>query len=148
MGWEDKVDRYGKQIAATVSVYDGSTLISTFKQEETDDNVNSIISVNPHYDGALYSSVMREMDIELEGKHSFKGMSVQVSIGVKIPNGTYYDYINYGTYYVKESEYDVATDITKLECYDRMLQAMIPYDITVTYPITVINYLTQKFLAR
>lgn len=141
MGWEDKVDRYGKQIAATVSVYDGSTLISTFKQEETDDNVNSIISVNPHYDGALYSSVMREMDIELEGKHSFKGMSVQVSIGVKIPNGTYYDYINYGTYYVKESEYDVATDITKLECYDRMLQAMIPYDITVTYPITVINYL-------
>lgn len=142
MGWEDKVDRYGKQVASTVTVYDESNVkIATFKQEETAENQYSVISVNPHYDGALYASLMREMDIELEGKHSYKGMSVSVLIGVKSPVGTSYDYANYGTYFVKESEYDVATDTTKLECYDRMLQAMIPYDLTATYPLTVSNYL-------
>ena len=129
MSWKDSVTAYGKELDAEL-VIDGTT----FKAKD-------VVTVNPHYNGALYTSVMKELDLELMGEHSVKGQMVSgLKIGAKVGEGKY-DYLNFGTYFVKESEYDVASKSTKCECYDKMLQAMIPYDITFEYPITVGAYL-------
>ena len=129
MSWKDSINAYGKELE-TELIIDGTT----FKAKD-------VVSVNPHYSGALYSSVMKELDLEVLGEHNLKGQTItSTKLGARFGEGDY-DYISLGTYYIKECEYDVASKTTKCECYDRMLQAMIPYDITFEYPITVGAYL-------
>lgn len=119
------VNSYGKELETQI-VIDGTT----YKAAD-------VVSVNPHYNGKLYSSVMKELDLELMGEHSLKGKTIS-SLKIGVRTGTLaYQYQSFGSYIVKECEYDVATKSTKCECYDKMLEAMIPYDTTFEYPITV-----------
>ena len=125
MSWKDSIIAYGKELETTVTING-----TTFTAED-------VVSVNPHYNGALYSSVMKELDIELMGEHSLKGQTItSLKIGVRAGESAY-DYIELGSYIVKETEFDVATKSTKCECYDKMLEAMTPYVTTVEYPTTV-----------
>lgn len=129
MSWKDSITAYGKELEAEV-IINGTTYTA-----------EDVVSVNPHYNGSLYSSVMKELDLEMMGKHSLKGQTISsLRIGARAGSGAY-DYIGFGSYIVKEAEYDVATKSTKCECYDKMLMAMIPYDITFEYPLTVGAYL-------
>lgn len=129
MSWKDSITAYGKELE-TELIIDGTTYTA-----------KDVVSVNPHYNGALYSSVMKEFDLEILGNRQLKGQTISsLKIGVRVGSGKY-DYIDLGSYIVKESEYDVATKSTKCECYDKMLMAMIPYDITFEYPLTVGAYL-------
>lgn len=152
MAFKDAIAEYGKEITASFVcgglTYDG----------------DRVLSMNPHYDGALLSSVMRCMDIELDGlkELSSSGSSENVSavvgdavvgvavagiaensgdtsklksvkFGVKAPGDSDYSYIEYGTYIIKEAVYDDELNSLKLECYDLMLQSMVPYDISLDY---------------
>lgn len=129
MGWKENVNAYGKELE-TELIINGTTFTA-----------KDVVSVNPHYNGKLYSSVMKEFDLELMGEHSLKRQTISsAKIGARVGGGDY-SYIDLGEYIVKECEYDVATKSTKCECYDKMLDSMIPYDITFTYPITVGAYL-------
>ena len=129
MSWKDSITAYGKELEAEL-IINGTT----YKAED-------VVSVNPHYSGALYSSVMKEFDLEMMGEHSLKGQTISsLKIGARVGDGEY-DYIDLGSYIVKEAEYDVATKSTKCECYDKMLEAMVPYDTTFDYPLTVGAYL-------
>ena len=129
MSWKDSIIAYGKELE-TELIINGTTYTA-----------ENVVSVNPHYDGALYSSVMKVLDLEMMGEHSLKGQTISsLRIGARVGDGEY-DYIALGSYIVKENEYDVATKSTKCECYDKMLMSMIPYDTTFDYPLTVGAYL-------
>ena len=145
MGFKEAIQEYGKEISASFTCGGVS-----YGSED-------IISMNPHYEGSLLRSVMKCLDIELKssaigGSEAIAGIAVagesvagvsdvgDASIiytprfGVKAPNDTDYSYIEYGTYIVKEKKHDEEQDTVLLECYDLMIQAMVPYDLIMGYP--------------
>ena len=153
MGFKEAIQEYGKEITASFTC--GGV---TYKDED-------IISMNPHYEGSLLRSVMKCLDIEIKsstvgGSEAIAGIAVvgesvvglsdvgDASIiytprfGVKAPDDTDYSYIEYGTHIVKDKKYDEEQDTVILECYDLMLNSMVPYDLVLNYnnnnyPVTV-----------
>ena len=145
MGFKESINVYGKQITASFSC-GGRTYTDS-----------QIVSMTPHYDGSLFSSVMRCMDIQLDGVPALTfadgiavagiaiaGIAVASEhidiftikaprFGVKAPGESDYNYKDYGTYIIKTSKYDDDTVTLNLECYDLMIQSMIPYDIQLDY---------------
>ena len=154
MGFKEAINEYGKQISASF-VYCGVR----YRDEQ-------IVSMNPHYEGSLLKTVMKCLNIELDcelivdtsaivglaiaGK-AVAGVSeatdentiVSPRFGVKAASDTDYSYIEYGTYLIKESKKDEESQTISLECYDFMLQSMIPYDLVLDYTqgVTVKDYL-------
>lgn len=166
MSFKTAIQAYGKELDASF-VYGGVRYSG-----------NQIVSMTPHYDGQLFSTVMRCLDIQLDGvKELPKAEAVAMSdfpistvaiagravagvaiagtlevdnsepevssipavqsvrFGVKAPDETQYSYKEYGTYIIKESKYDDESSALNLECYDLMIQSMIPYDLTLEYPV-------------
>ena len=144
MGFKEAINEYGKQISASF-VYSGVL----YKGEQ-------IISMNPRYEGSLLKTVMKCLDIELDGEliegtsaivglaiagkavvgvgePTSKNTIVSPKFGVKTPADTDYSYIEYGTHIIKETERDEESQTIRLECYDFMLQSMIPYDLALDY---------------
>lgn len=132
MSFKTAIQEYGKEITASF-VCGGVTYPDS-----------QIISMIPHYEGKLFSTVMRCLDIQLDSKElSAEGDTAFITspkLGVKAMGDTEYSYKTFGTYIIKEQKYDDETGFLDLECYDLMLQSMIPYDIELDYatgPITV-----------
>ena len=148
MSFKTAIQEYGKEITASF-VCNGVTYSG-----------NRIVTMNPHYEGKLFSTVMRCMDIQLEGVQDLysvgaaragvavAGVAVvglpEVVIsskaeirspvfGVKAPGDYSYSYNGFGTYIVNSQKYDDDTRTLNLECYDLMLQSMIPYDLVLDY---------------
>ena len=154
MGFKEAINEYGKQITASF-VYNGVL----YRDEQ-------ILSMNPHYEGSLLKTVMKCLDIELDrelledtsaivgiaiaGK-AIAGVStitddntIQTPMfGVKCASDTDYSYIQYGTYLIKEAKKDEESQTISIECYDLMLQSMIPYDLSLDYEagVTVKDFL-------
>ena len=148
MGFKEAINEYGKQITASF-FYKGVR----YRDEQ-------ILSMNPHYEGSLLKTVMKCLNIELDcelleeasaivglaiaGK-AVAGVSevtdentiVNPRFGVKTLGDADYSYIEYGTYLIKESKRDEDSKTISLECYDFMLQSMIPYDLSIDYSIGV-----------
>ena len=108
----------------------------------------SIVSVNYGFDGALYSSVMRRMEAKLMGKQTDKIIKEDMlrDFVLSLTDSDLGDSasVNYGGFFVAEPpEYDVATDTTKLICYDEMYRAMTEYKLSLDWSngITVKNFL-------
>ena len=154
MGFKEAINEYGKQITASFT-YCGVR----YRDEQ-------IISMNPHYEGSLLKTVMKCLNIELDGELledtsaivgiAIAGKSVAgvgevtedntirtPKFGVKAPGDADYSYIEYGTYLIKESSRNEETKAISLECYDLMLQSMIPYDLALDYnqDVTVKDFL-------
>lgn len=123
------LNTYGKQIAVKIT-YDG---VEYTKKD--------MISCGLHYDGTLLKSNMRCLDIETKINIPKGAILDKVEFGVRASIKDTYEYIDFGKFEVYESEYQVDTQSYKLTCYDSMLQSMIPYDLVVEYPITVLDYL-------
>ena len=144
MGFKEAINEYGKQITASF-VYDGVL----YKDDQ-------ILSMNPHYEGSLLRTVMKCLDIELdrellEDTSAIVGLAIagvavanigeqtehsaikSPRFGVKAPGDADYSYIEYGTYLIKESKQDEENKTISLECYDLMLQSMIPYSLSLDY---------------
>ena len=164
MSFKTAIQEYGKEITAS------------FVHKNIRYSEDQIVSMIPHYEGKLFSSVMRCLDIQLDGEKelaeggtaiaglAIAGIAVaglskasgdaktiaelpdeiieaatitSVKFGVKAPYETEYNYKQFGTYIIKESKYDDDTATLNLECYDLMLQSMIPYDISLDYSTDV-----------
>lgn len=151
MGFKEAINEYGKQITASF-VYNGVL----YKDEQ-------ILSMNPHYEGSLLKTVMKCLDIELDGElmdgtspgelvddtTAIAGLAVAgyavvgtaiydnvikyTKFGAKTSGDDDYSYIEFGSYLIKESQKDEEKQTTSLVCYDLMLQSMIPYDLTLDY---------------
>ena len=154
MGFKEAINEYGKQITASF-VYSGAT----YRDEQ-------IISMNPHYEGSLLKTVMKCLDIEIDGEllddtSAIVGLAIagkaiagvseatdentikSPKFGVKASGDSDYFYIEFGTHLIKETKKDEGSKSISLECYDLMLQSMIPYDLSLDFSkgITVKEYL-------
>lgn len=132
MGFNEAIKEFGKEITASF-VCNGVTY--------TED---MIISMNPHYEGSLLSAVMRCLDVEVKrsaGEIGISSFLENVRFGVKGPGDADYFYKEYGTYIVKDLKVDEEQDTYILECYDKMLMSMVPFDLVTEYPITVYDLL-------
>jgi hypothetical protein len=154
VGFKEAINEYGKQITASFG-YRGVT----YKGEQ-------IISMNPHYEGSILGTVMKCLDIELDGElldetSAIVGLAiagkavagvdmvtenttiVSTKFGVKASSDTDYSYVEFGTYIIKESKRDEESKTISLECYDLMLKSMIPYDLSLDYTqgVTVKDFL-------
>ena len=144
MGFKEAIKEYGKQITASFE-YCGVI----YKGEQ-------IISMNPHYEGSLLKTVMKCLDIEINGElldntSPIVGLAIageavagvynatdtntiaNPKFGVKATEYDDYSYINYGTYLIKETKKDEESQTISIECYDLMLMSMIPYDLALDY---------------
>ena len=154
MGFKEAINEYGKQITASFN-YCGVT----YSDEQ-------IISMNPHYEGSLLKTVMKCLDIELDGDlltdtspivgfavagKAVAGVTEATDVntianpkfGVKAVGDADYSYINYGKYLIKETKKNEDTKTISIECYDLMLLSMIPYDLALDYKagVTVKDFL-------
>jgi hypothetical protein len=129
--FKEAIKTNGKLLNARVS-----DEIVTYSKED-------IVSIDYSYKADFFKSVMRICDIELLGEHDLKDRIFNVEFGVKQNPDDEYENISYGNFIVKEQEYVKDTKSTKLECYDLMLKAMVPYDLDLEYPITIKEYLIK-----
>lgn len=154
MGFKEAIKTYGKEI--TASFVCGGV---RYKDEQ-------IVSMNPHYEGSLLSTVMKCLDIELDAElldnpGAIAGIAIageavagvmeandqntirSALFGVKAPGDVDYSYVEYGAYIIKAATKDEEQQTISLECYDYMLQSMIPYDLTLDYStgVTVKDFL-------
>ena len=148
MGFKEAIREYGKEI--TASFVCGGV---RYKDEQ-------IISMNPHYEGSLLGTVMKCLDIELDAElldspSAIVGIAISGNavagvmevndlntikntlFGVKAPGDADYSYIDYGGYIIKDVTKDEENQTLSLECYDYMIQSMIPYDLAMDYSAVV-----------
>ena len=103
---------------------------------------DDLISFKVSGDGGLCKSVMRKLEAKYLGGHSILGQWVTAGFGVKLPSGAY-EYLNYGSFLVNELTISKDTGETSIVAYDKMINAMKPYDKTalnVSYPINLYDY--------
>lgn len=131
--FKDNLIKLGKELNAKVTY--------TIDGTETILDGESLSSVNPHYEGAILKSVMKQVDITSDVDIPV-GTVINVQFGMKYEDEPY-EYVNYGNYVVKESKYQEDTRKYYLLCDDKMLYAMKEYEpVEVTYPVTIRDYLS------
>lgn len=109
----------------------------------TPEDINEI---RYYFDGALYRSVMRCLEVKLKGDwtaKSKKGLLLDsLNLTVTHPEGDRAT-IGYGGFYIAEApEYDAAQNLTSIIAYDELYLSMQPYTASLWQSgITVKNYL-------
>lgn len=100
---------------------------------------NDLKNFNPVVNSDLLKSFMKEFYFETP-KSIEKGTVVNAKQGILVNNN--YEYIDYGDYIIKESEYNPNSKTYSYKCYDYMLKTMIDYKkLNITYPITIKDYI-------
>lgn len=137
---QEIVESYGKTV-------DISFTYGTSTDEIASVNSDKINEVRYYFDGALYTSVMRCMELKLIGNFTAKikkGHRIRLmTITVKDPDSNEFS-ITPGVFHVAEDpEYDAAQNLTSIITYDDMYLTMQPYNMSLdwTNGITLKNYL-------
>lgn len=133
----------------------GKTVEATMKLERkngssyahiADINSEDINEIRYYFDGALYRSVMRCLEVKLKGDWTAKAkkglLLDSLNLTVTHPEGDRAT-IGYGGFYIAEApEYDAAQNITSIIAYDELYLSMQPYTESLWQSgITVKNYL-------
>ena len=109
----------------------------------TPEDINEI---RYYFDGALYRSVMRCLEVKLKGDWTAKAkkglLLDSLNLTVTHPEGDRAT-IGYGGFYIAEApEYDAAQNLTSIIAYDELYLSMQPYTASLWQSgITVKNYL-------
>ena len=109
----------------------------------TPEDINEI---RYYFDGALYRSVMRCLEVKLKGDWTAKAKKGLLLDSLKLtvthPEGDRAT-ISYGGFYIAEApEYDAAQNLTSIIAYDELYLSMQPYTASLWQSgITVKNYL-------
>lgn len=124
-----------------------SVITYTLNNETITLGNEQIISVSPHYEGAILKSVMKQLDIVCDNNIPIN-TELNYRFGVKTRNNEVidyrdnYDYVNFGSYIVYSSEKQEDTGKYKIICYDKMLYTMKDYEkLNITYPISIRDYI-------
>jgi hypothetical protein len=92
-------------------------------------------------EGDLGKTVLRQASVSYFGTHSLLGEVVNLGIGVKLANDSI-EYIDYGSFLVKEIEEEAEGKYTKAKMYDLMYYSLQDYSLAgITYPLTLKAYL-------
>lgn len=106
-------------------------------------DANDLISYKISCDSGLCKSAMRKLEAKYLGSHNLLGKWVQVGFGVRLPDGSF-DMLDYGSFLVTEMTETKDTETTDIVAYDKMVNAMTPYQkLDIEYPIDLFTY-TQK----
>ena len=82
---------------------------------------------------------MKELEID---SNEIIPIGTQINFKYGILVNDEYEYLDYGTFIVKEVEKQEDTDSYIISCYDKLLYSMKEYErVNVTYPTTINNYL-------
>ncbi len=115
-----------KEVDAYIQLLDLTTITSA----------DDLVSIKVDNEGHLGQVAMRLLTIQLVGDYSsLKGQSVKLFVGVKV---TDFEYIDYGTFLVREAIQNKASGMTEVKAYDLLIYTHQKYDHTqFTYPMTV-----------
>lgn len=128
--FKDNIKKYGRQLDAFVTV--NNSVIDA-------EQINSII---PSFNVKLFKTVMRSIEIDSNIKIE-KDSTLNLKVGIKFDSKKY-EYINFMNYKViKEPEKQEDTLSYKIYAYDKMVESMIPYDLTLGDKLTVREYLIK-----
>lgn len=127
--FKSAISAMGKQLRAYVT--DGVDQIN-----DTDD----LRRIYIHQMGGLLKTTMRKLEFTYTGSHSYLGSTVNPFVGVVLPSDTI-EYIDYGEFKVVSIEEDKVTDGIKAIAYDKMYEALIKFDLTPSYPLTLLVFL-------
>lgn len=128
--FKDNIKKYGRQLDAFVTV--NNSVIDA-------EQINSII---PSFNVKLFKTVMRSIEIDSNIKIE-KDSTLNLKVGIKFDSKKY-EYINFINYKViKEPEKQEDTLSYKIYAYDKMVESMIPYDLTLGDKLTVREYLIK-----
>lgn len=133
----------GKTVEATMKLERKNGSSYAHIADITQEDINEI---RYYFDGALYRSVMRCLDVKLKGDWTAKAKKGLLLDSFKIeathPEGDSVT-IGYGGFYIAEApEYDAAQNLTSVIAYDELYQSMRPYTASLWQSgITVKNYL-------
>lgn len=139
---QEIVETYGKTVDIAFTYGTKAEEIGSVASEK-------INEVRYYFDGALYTSVMRCMEIKLIGNFSEKikkdYLIRAMNITVNSPDGDYFN-IGLNNFHVaEEPEYNADQNLTSIITYDNMYLTMQPYDMALNWTngITLKSYLTS-----
>lgn len=99
---------------------------------------NIINEITPFFNTGLFKTIMKGVELDLSNIIS-KNVVVNPFFGIYVNNQ--FEYIDYGNYLItKEPEKNEDTNSYKATGYDKIVDSMIDYDLTVDYPISIRNY--------
>lgn len=133
----------GKTVEVTMKLERKNGSSYTHIADITPEDINE---TRYYFDGALYRSVMRCLEVKLKGDWTAKAKKGLLLDSLKIkathPEGDSVT-IGYGGFYIAEApEYDAAQNLTSVIAYDELYQSMRPYTASLWQSgITVKNYL-------
>ena len=125
------LNTYGRQISATI-VHGDTTWQS-----------GNIVSIAPSIEAAMLTCVMMGIQIELDdvGDESVAAALVGETLTVSLTvTGDATCTKSFGDVIVKDAEYREETNSIALECYDKILWTMVPYEPVVDWDNTVTVY--------
>lgn len=98
-----------------------------------------LFSVNLNYEANILKSAMKQLTIESSTDIPIN-TAITYRLGLLV-NGAY-EYIDYGNFTSVSSEKEEDKDLYRIICYDKMIQAMKPYQgVDQLFPMTVRQYL-------
>lgn len=112
----------------------------------TDDLVlgkKDVNSIQPFFNTTLFKTVMCGLEIDSNTRIA-EGTEFKAKIGVKSKNSAY-EYIEYENYTVYKCERQEDTESYKITAYDKMLEAMVDFDMEVSQSLTTRQYLISIF---
>lgn len=133
----------GKTVEATMKLERKNGSSYAHIADITPEDINEI---RYYFDGALYRSVMRCLEVKLKGDWTAKAkkglLLDSLNLTVTHPEGDRAT-IGYGGFYIAEApEYDAAQNLTSIIAYDELYLSMQPYTASLWQSgITVKNYL-------
>lgn len=119
----------------------GRQLDFKIKINNVEDDIDNFNYLKPAFHADLFKTVMHELEIDSKNKLEEK-TKINIEPGLKV-NESSYEYITYNTYTVKTCERQEDTNSYISMAYDKMLEAMIDYDLELTEKIPLRQYLIK-----
>lgn len=105
------------------------------------------IDFKKSYEGDFFRTTMQQLELHLGGEHNLKGQEVKLELGVwEDFENIHPEWLDLGTFIVKEVEYSDNDDVTTIEAYDRLLDTHNEYryeEFDLEYPQTLKSILER-----
>lgn len=126
---KNDIKTYGRQFNFEIKVND---------VEISNDDINYI---KPSFNSSLFKTIMHQIEIDSKNEIPLKS-KVKTRAGIKV-NEPDYEYISYNTCIVNSLKKQEDTNSYIVLAYDKMVESMIDYDLTISEKITLRDYLIQ-----
>ena len=127
--FKNDIKTYGRQFNFKVQIND---------VDVSEDDINYI---KPSFNSSLFQTIMHQIEIDSKNEIPLKS-TIKVRAGVKV-NEPDYEYVTYNTCTVNSSEKQEDNNSYVSLAYDKMIESMVDYDLTISEKITLREYLIK-----